>query len=166
MFSNSEQRARTCGNQAVLLRRIVVFCECWQWSQMIRDSLAMTRKDTRMKWPCLLTQVENFYIHGCQPENNLHKFLGSLASRIKWFTCPLTLSNVPSSTPSSFCLNRTRTRSAILLTELSSKLSRVSKTLELVTSDEASISGFLCKDIAFKGLSVHTYSGSNSRTLQ
>jgi hypothetical protein len=35
-----------------------------------------------------------------------------------------------------------------------------------VTSDEASISGFLCKDIAFKGLSVHTYSGSNSRTLQ
>ena len=108
-----------------------------------------------------------FYTHGCQPGNNLQRFFGSLASRIKWFTCPLTLSNVPSSSPSSFCLSLTRTLSAILFTDVSSRFPLVppslpvSRTcvLDAATSD-VSMSAFLCNDIACNGLKVHTYRGS------
>ena len=47
---------------------------------------------------------------GCQPGKSLAKFLGFLASCMRWFTCPLRLSWTPSSTPCNFWCNHSNTQ--------------------------------------------------------
>ena len=59
------------------------------------------------------------YTQGCHPGNSRHRFFGSLASCIILFTWPLTLNEIPSSTPLSFCPSLNRTLSAILFASAS-----------------------------------------------
>ncbi len=108
------------------------------------------------------------YIHGCQPGNNMHRLLGSVASCMRWFTCPLTLSGTPSSIPSSFSCNLIKTLSAILFKSefwpLLVPALIVSKISPALLTDVSSWSGRCCKLRALWGLSVHWYSGSWSKT--
>ena len=52
--------------------------------------------------------------HPCHPGKSKHRLLGSVASWISLFTCPLTLNGTQSSIPSSFSCSLNKTRSAIL----------------------------------------------------
>ena len=105
------------------------------------------------------------YTHGCHPGKSLHRFFGSMASRMRWFTCPDTLKCTPSSTPSSFCLSLNSILFAILFTLSSTARfsvliveSRQSPTA--LAEGRSSSSAFCCRAFLFSGLSVHDDKGS------
>ncbi|TNN69789.1 hypothetical protein EYF80_020021 [Liparis tanakae] len=64
---------------------------------------------------CAMESFPRAYTQACQPGKSLLRFLGSMACWMSRFTCPPTLSTVPSSTPFSLSCSLSSTRFATLL---------------------------------------------------
>ena len=72
---------------------------CWVWVTTLRSGAPLRA-----------------YMNGCQPGKSRDRLCGLRASCMRWFTWPVSDSWTPSSTPASFCCNRSNTRSASLFT--------------------------------------------------